>query len=137
MGKNRAKDKKIDIMHKEYSKLMAMIKKGMVICNKTSALNKKCFSNPLDPDKYYKKIIRKNDDYLVELLITSLMVSGNFTFSSFIQFYELFVWQQATKKSQIEFVTKLLMGMNSEISYKNLSKSIDVMCSKINLLDNK
>lgn len=61
-------------------------------------------------------------------------MSGNFTFSSFILFYELFVWQQAAKQNQIDFVLKILMGTASEINFEKLSSMIDLMCSKINLV---
>jgi hypothetical protein len=63
------------------------------------------------------------------------MASNNFTFSSYIQFYELFVWQQASKSLQVDFVAKVLMRNGNTISYRKLSEVIDYMCSKINLLD--
>lgn len=109
----------------------------MVICNKDSDLNKRTFVNPLQQDKYFRKIIRQKDTELVKLLIETLSFSSNFTFSSFILFYEIFIWQQATKQTQIEFVMKLLIGINNQTTYKKLSDCIDLLCSKINLTENK
>ena len=51
-------------------------------------------------------------------------------------FYELFVWQQADKNIQLEFVLKVLMGNYKEITLKNLSEIIDSLCSKIRLIKN-
>ena len=61
---------------------------------------------------------------------------NSFVFSSYLSFYELFVWQQADKNTQIEFVLKVLMGNQTEISFKKLGQSIDFMCSKIHLAKN-
>lgn len=91
----------MDLMHKEYSKLMSSLKKTIVVCNKDSQLNKRQEQNPLQEDKYYKKIMRHNDPELTSCMMSCLSVSGNFTFSSFIAFYELFIWQQASKQTQI------------------------------------
>ena len=43
------------------------------------------------------------------MLIEALKVNGNFTITSYIKFYDIFVWQTADKKEQMEFVAKLLM----------------------------
>jgi hypothetical protein len=37
------------------------------------------------------------------------MSNGNFTLTSYMKFYDIFVWQSADKKEQVEFVAKLLM----------------------------
>ena len=89
------------------------IKKSIVVCNKDSSWNERLFFNPLQDDKYYQKIIKQSDQELTKLLIETLSASGNFTFSAFIQFYEIFVWQQASKETQIEFVLKLLMNQTN------------------------
>lgn len=60
-GQARTKEKKMDLMHKEYSKLMNNLKKTIVVCNKDSQLNKRQEQNPLEEDKYYKKIMRHSD----------------------------------------------------------------------------
>jgi hypothetical protein len=52
------------------------------------------------------------------MLLDALSVSSNFTFTSYIQFYELFIWQQASKQTQIEFVVKLLMHTKKSIELK-------------------
>ena len=73
----------------------------MIICSNNSLLNNKIFHNPLKKDPYFSKIIRKNDVDLTKILIKLLSHNGNFTFSSYLEFYNLFVWQQATKEEQI------------------------------------
>lgn len=38
---------------------------------------------------------------LVKMLIETLMDNGHFTLTSYIKFYNIFVWQNADKKEQI------------------------------------
>lgn len=45
--------------------------------------------------------MRKNDSELVRMLIETLMSNGSFTLTSFMRFYNIFVWQNADKKEQI------------------------------------
>jgi hypothetical protein len=45
--KSKIKKKKIDVMQKEYNKLMSTVKTVIVVCNKGSDWNKKIFVNPL------------------------------------------------------------------------------------------
>ena len=47
LGKVRGKVKVMDVMHKEYGKLMNSTKKSIVVCSKDSILNRKAFLNPL------------------------------------------------------------------------------------------
>ena len=108
----RPSEKKIESLHRQFEKLQTASKKTIVICNKGSVYNKKAFVNPLKDDEYFKKIIKSRDDELVRLLIDSLSSMNSFVFSSYLSFYELFVWQQADKNTQIEFVLKVLMGNN-------------------------
>lgn len=61
---------------------------------------------------------------------------GNFTFSSYIDFYNIFVWQQASKNEQIDFVCKLLMGEQNIQTFSELSSRIDYFCGKIKLMNN-
>ena len=72
-------------------------KEQLLICSNHSSLNNKIFHNPLKNDKYFEKIIKKNDTDLIKILIRMLSNNGNFTFSSYLEFYNLFVWQQASK----------------------------------------
>lgn len=132
-GQAKAKEKKMDLMHKQYSKLMNNLKKNIVVCNKDSQLNRRQEQNPLQQDKYYQKIMRHHDPELAQYLISCLSVSGNFTFSSFITFYELFIWQQASKQTQIQFVLKLLMGTQSQVPCQKIANKIDFLCSRIRL----
>ena len=97
---------------------MNQLKKVIVICGKDSELNKIKNNNPLLHDKYYHRIMRKNDQLLSNMLLDALSVSSNFTFTSYIQFYELFIWQQASEQTQIEFVVKLLMHTKKSIELK-------------------
>lgn len=53
--------------------------------------------------------MRKDDPELVRMLIETLMTNGSFTLTSFMHFYNIFVWQSADKKEQVDFVVKLLM----------------------------
>jgi 5-carboxymethyl-2-hydroxymuconate isomerase len=53
--------------------------------------------------------MRKEDSELVRMLIDTLMASGSFTLTSFMRFYNIFVWQCADKREQIDFVARLLM----------------------------
>ena len=77
--------------------------------------------------------MRKNDSELVRMLIETLMSNGSFTLTSFMRFYNIFVWQNADKKEQIEFVTKLLMKESMEKPITEVSKVIDSICRKIHL----
>lgn len=65
------------------------------------------------------------------LLIESLKINGKFTINSYVTFYDIFVWQIAEKKEQMEFVTKLLMQELKEKLIIDISKVIDLICSKI------
>ena len=73
------------------------------------AQQKLTFINYLENDEYYKEIIRRNDEDLIHLLIEALKINEKFVLTSFINFYDIFVWQIASKKIQMEFVAKLLM----------------------------
>ena len=53
--------------------------------------------------------MRKDDSELVRILIETLMEGGSFTLTSYMKFYNIFVWQSADRREQIEFVVKLLM----------------------------
>ena len=53
--------------------------------------------------------------------------------TSFINFYDIFVWQIASKKIQMEFVAKLLMQDCKERLIMEISRVIDLICSKINI----
>ena len=129
----RNTEKKIEGLHRQFEKLQAKTKKHIIICNKDSKYSKNSTPNPHKEDVYFQKIIKTKDEELVKILIQSLSSLGTFTFSSYITFYDLFVWQQADKTSQIEFVLKVLMGEAPEVTYKRLSEAIDFMCSKIRL----
>lgn len=62
-----------------------------------------------------------------------LSTSSYFNFSSFINFYEIFVWQQSTKNTQIDFVLRLLMKQAETISQAQLCETFDFFCKKIKL----
>ena len=53
--------------------------------------------------------------------------------SSYVNFYDIFVWQMASKKVHMEFVTKILMQNCKERLVTEISKVIDMICGKINL----
>lgn len=134
-SKNR--ESQLESLNRKYRKMIGHEQQKMVICNHSSNLNSKSFYNPLKHDKYYEKIMRKNDENLMKLLVTILSCppDNNFTFSSYIEFYSIFIWQQATKTEQIEFVIKLLMGYQNEIMFAELNEKIDFICSKISLVN--
>lgn len=69
----------------------------------------------------------------MKILITSLMQNGNFTLTSLMSFYNIFVWQNANKTEQIDFVTKILIKESTERPIYEIGKTIDLICSKINL----
>ena len=98
-----------------------------------AAQAKATFINYLENDKYYQEIIRKGDQELTMLLIESLKINDKFTINSYVTFYDIFVWQIAEKKEQIEFVAKLLMQDFKEKLIIEISKVIDMICSKINI----
>ena len=98
-----------------------------------AAQAKATFINYLENDKYYQEIIRKGDQELTMLLIESLKINDKFTINSYVTFYDIFVWQIAEKKEQIEFVAKILMQEFKEKLIIEISKVIDMICSKINI----
>lgn len=97
------------------------------------AQQKATFINYLEPDQCYQDIIRKNDLQLAQMLIEALTVNGRFTLDSFIKFYDIFVWQTADKREQMEFVGKLLMKELKEQSIVEIAKVIDIICNKIRI----
>jgi len=70
---------------------------------------------------------------LVRMLIDTLMASGSFTLTSYMRFYNIFVWQCADKREQIDFVARLLMRDAPERPLAEISKVIDTVCRKIHL----
>lgn len=44
--------------------------------------------------------MRKNDNQLMKMLVTSLESNYKFTLTSYMKFYNIFVWQNATKEEQ-------------------------------------
>lgn len=69
----------------------------------------------------------------MRLLIGSLEVNGRFSISSYIEFYDIFVWQIAEKKQQMAFVVKLLMREAQEKSIVEIGRVIDSICQKIHI----
>lgn len=67
------------------------------------------------------------------MLIDTLMATGTFTLTSYMRFYNIFVWQSADKKEQVDFVTRLLMKDASEKPLAEISRVIDTVCRKIRL----
>jgi hypothetical protein len=67
------------------------------------------------------------------LLIDSLKLNDKFTINSYVTFYDIFVWQIAEKKEQMEFVAKILMQEFKEKLIFEISKVIDLICGKINI----
>ena len=55
-------------------------------------------------------MMRKKDEELMKLLIESLSIKSHFSLTSYIKFYDIFVWQQAPKIEMVEFVANILMG---------------------------
>lgn len=94
---------------------------------------KATFINYLENNKYYQQIIRKQDEELVMLLIESLKINDRFTINSYMNFYDIFVWQIAQKKQQMEFVVRILMQDFKQKLIIEISKTIDLICSKINI----
>ena len=78
------KESQIEVLNKKYKKIFNNGKEQLLICNNNSSLNKKIFHNPLKNDKYFEKIIKKNDTDLIKILIRMLSNNGNFTFSSYL-----------------------------------------------------
>lgn len=58
------------------------------------------FINYLEKDEFYQNIMRKNDNQLMKMLVTSLESNYKFTLTSYMKFYNIFVWQNATKEEQ-------------------------------------
>jgi 5-carboxymethyl-2-hydroxymuconate isomerase len=94
---------------------------------------KVAFVNFLENDDFFQNIMRKDDPELIRMLIETLMDNGSFTLTSFMKFYNIFVWQNADKREQVEFVVKLLMKDSSERPIAEVSKAIDAICRKIRL----
>ena len=57
----KTKESQIEMLHKKFNKIISNGKEKMIICGNNSQLNMKNFHNPLKNDKYFEKIIRKND----------------------------------------------------------------------------
>lgn len=91
------------------------------------------FVNYLEQDEFFQNIMRKDDHELVRLLVETLMTNGSFTLTSYMRFYNIFVWQSADKKEQIDFVARLLMKDAPEKPLADISKIIDTICAKIHL----
>lgn len=95
--------------------------------------NKLTFINYLENDEFFQNIMRHDDQELVRMLIETLMANGSFTLTSYMRFYNIFVWQSADKREQVDFVAKLLMKDAAEKSLADISKVIDTICRKIHL----
>lgn len=67
------------------------------------------FVNYLENDEFFQNIMRRDDAELVRMLIETLMANGSFTLTSYMRFYNIFVWQSADKREQVDFVARLLM----------------------------
>ena len=67
------------------------------------------------------------------MLIDSLKVNDKFTIKSYCDFYDIFVWQIAGKKAQIEFVSRMMMRDSKERSIVEVGEIIDLICRKINI----
>lgn len=67
------------------------------------------------------------------MLIEALCINGRFIIDSYIKFYDIFVWQTANKKEQMEFVGKLLMKELKEQSIVEIARVIDNICNKIRI----
>ena len=91
------------------------------------------FVNYLQTDEFFQNIMRKDDGELVRILIETLMEGGSFTLTSYMRFYNIFVWQSADRREQIEFVVKLLMREASERPICEIGSTIDLICRKIHL----
>ncbi len=108
LTKQTERDSKIQYLSKKFYELEKQVKPKLCIMN-FSVQQKVTFINFLEPDPCYQDIIRKNDPDLARLLIEALEINGRFTITSYVKFYDIFVWQTAEKKEQMEFVAKLLM----------------------------
>ena len=91
------------------------------------------FVNYLQNDEFFQNIMRKDDGELVRILIETLMEGGSFTLTSYMRFYNIFVWQSADRREQIEFVVKLLMREANERPICEIGSTIDLICRKIHL----
>jgi hypothetical protein len=119
---------RIDYLSRRFQQLHKLPKPRLVIRPQGLVLN-----SVLVLDEYYLKIMRKEDEELMRMLEGALSIEGRFTLTSYISFYNIFVWQNASLDEQITFVTRLLMGESRERPIVGIAKVIDRVCSKIHI----
>lgn len=119
---------RIDYLSRRFQHLQKLPKPRLVIRPQGLVLN-----SVLVLDEYYLKIMRKEDEELMRMLEGALSIEGRFTLTSYISFYNIFVWQNANLDEQITFVTRLLMGESRERPIVGIARVIDRVCSKIHI----
>lgn len=87
---------------------MAKCKPKLFIMN-APMQQQKYFFNPLDHDEYFGTIMKTFDKDLMKILIKALSEQGHFSLSSFSKFYDIFVWQSASRLDLAKFAAKILM----------------------------
>jgi hypothetical protein len=77
--------------------------------------------------------MKTHDKELMRIFISVLSEEGHFTLSSFSKFYDIFVWQTASRSDLTKFAAKILMGDKDESPILKISNRIDEICGKIDL----
>jgi hypothetical protein len=77
--------------------------------------------------------MKTHDKELMRIFISVLSEEGHFTLSSFSKFYDVFVWQTASRLDLTKFAAKILMGDKDELPILKISNRIDEICGKIDL----